>query len=147
MGDASEPKPLVVVAGYGLPGRAIVQKLIAQRVPYCVIELNPKTVTRCSMIGAHIINGDCSKPEVLREAGIETAKLFLIAVPDDVAVLETTKQARKMNPTIHIIARCRYVSTGMETHVAGANEVIVAEQLVADAFAKVALPPNPEFGH
>lgn len=37
-----------VIAGFGVPGRAVAETLSRQKVPFCVIELNPATVHRCT---------------------------------------------------------------------------------------------------
>jgi len=125
-----------IVCGYGLPGRAIVDILHTHGIPHCVIELNPDTVSRCSKIGTHIIAGSCSDPDVLQRAGIAGATTFVLAIPDDHAALEATQHARRMNPSIHIIARCHFTSAGIEAKARGANEVIVAEQLVATEMSR-----------
>ena len=43
-------------------------------------------------------------------------------------------EARRLNPRVRILARCRYVSSGIEATRRGADEVVVEEQAVAQAF-------------
>lgn len=124
--------PQVIIAGYGLPGRVAAQELASKGVPHCVIELNPATVERCEKGGTPIIHGDCRDPAVLRSAGIERAKTFIVVVPDESAALTATQEARRLNPGLWIVTRCHYTSTGIEAKARGANDVIVAEQVVAD---------------
>ena len=121
----------IIIAGYGLPGRAVAEVLASHEISFSVIELNPQTVQRCERSGTKIIQGDCSDPEVLIRAGIKTAGTFVIVVPDEKAALEATRQARRLNPAIHIITRCHYTSAGIEARALGADAVIVAEQVVA----------------
>jgi voltage-gated potassium channel Kch len=121
----------VIIAGYGLPGRAAADTLCSRGISHCVIELNAATVERCTRSGTKIIQGDCRDPQVLRRAGIETAQEFVVLVPDEKAAVEATAQARQLNPTIRILTRCHYTSTGMEAKARGADDVIVAEQVVA----------------
>jgi monovalent cation:H+ antiporter-2, CPA2 family len=121
-----------IIAGYGLPGRAVAQVLRSRQQPYCVIELNPSTVERCEKGGTPIIEGDCRNPEVLKQAGIEHATMLLVLIPDEKAAVEATIEARKLNPLLHIFTRCHYTSTGIDARAHGANEVIVAEQIVAE---------------
>jgi CPA2 family monovalent cation:H+ antiporter-2 len=134
--DACSLNGHVVIAGYGLPGRAIGDLLRQRNVPFCVIELNADTVRRCGQT-VPIIEGDVVEEETLRRAGIERSPLFAITVPGDGAVLEAITLARRLNPAIHIIARCRFISSGMQAHRIGANEVIVEEQAVAAEFVNV----------
>jgi monovalent cation:H+ antiporter-2, CPA2 family len=124
-----------IVVGFGVPGRAVADDLKRDHVPYCVLELNPETVARCGHAGVPIIEGHAADEGALRRAGIERAGLLVLAVPDEPAVLAAITVARRLNPTVRIIARCNFISAGMTARQRGADEVIVAEQVVAEAMA------------
>lgn len=126
----------VIIAGYGLPGRAVAEHLKTQNRNFCIIELNAATVHRCEKGHVPIIEGDCRDPQVLARAGIERARIIAITIPDEKAALEATAQARQLNAAIRIITRCHFTSTGIEARSRGADEVIIAEQLVAEAVAQ-----------
>jgi len=127
----------VIVAGFGLPGRSLVEILRSRNVPYVVVELNPQTVDRCAAGGTNIVQGDVAEPDVLERAGAAQASLIALMVPNDAVVLEAVSHARRLNPTAHIIARCAYTSAGLEAVRRGANSTIVAEQLVARELAEI----------
>jgi CPA2 family monovalent cation:H+ antiporter-2 len=131
-----EMRDHAIIAGFGVPGRAVAEMLDRRKMPFCVIELNAATVQRCALVGVHIIEGSADSENVLRSAGIEHARLLVLTLPNDSAVLEAVRVARQINPTVRIIARCRYISTGMEAHRRGANETIVEEQTVAAEFTR-----------
>lgn len=120
-----------IVAGFGVPGRAAADWLCDRDISYCVIELNPQTVQRCGRSGTHIIAGDVRHEQTLRDAGIERATLLILAVPDDHAVLEAVTVAKRLNPAVHVLARCAFTSVGLQATQRGAAEVVVAEQVVA----------------
>ncbi len=126
-----------VIAGFGIPGRAVAELLAARNVPYCVIELNPKTVDRCTHNGMQMISGDVTDEQTLRRAGIERAVYFAIAIPNEAAVLEAVRRARAMNPKIHIMARCHFISAGIEAHRRGANDVVIEEMIVGQEFVRL----------
>jgi voltage-gated potassium channel len=126
-----------IIAGFGLPGREVADRVHELGHSFCVIELNPTTVQRCSKIDVPIIAGDCTDPAVLTRAGIERATLFIIAIPDEKAALEATTQARRLNPSIRIVTRCHYTSTGIVARSGGADEVVVAEQVVAAEMSRL----------
>jgi voltage-gated potassium channel Kch len=130
-------KDHAIIAGFGVPGRAAADVLAARQTPFCVIELNPQTVERCSHRGVHIIAGDVVNEQTLRRAGVDRAKLLVLAVPSDPAVLEAIHLARSLNPRVKIIARCRFISAGMEAHRLGANEVIIEEHVVASEMKRL----------
>jgi CPA2 family monovalent cation:H+ antiporter-2 len=126
----------VVIAGFGVPGRAVAEWVASHRVPYVVIEQNDQIVGRCSKTGTPIIAGDVRDENILKQAGIEKAALFAITVPVDAVVRIAVEMARRLNPQIHIIARCTYISGGLEAHRLGANETVVAEEIVAHEFVR-----------
>jgi voltage-gated potassium channel Kch len=128
----SSAKPhFAIVAGYGLPGRSLVESLSRRHIEYRVIELNPKACDRAAAGGVNIVAGDAADPRVLRQAGVERATLIALMIPDDQIVLRAISEIRAVNPTAHIIARCAFTSTGMEALRRGANQTIVAEQTIA----------------
>lgn len=131
MSSSSLPTPHVIVAGFGVPGRAVVEMLHEASISYCIIELNRATVERCEKFGEHIIEGDVGEAETLRLAGIERATMVVIAIPNEQAALAGTKLARSLNPTARIITRCHFISKGLEAKLNGADEVVVEEQVVA----------------
>jgi len=127
----------VVVAGFGVPGRVVADLLESRGLKYCVIELNPSTCERCQLGGVPIHAGDVTNPDVLREAKIESAAMFIVAIPDEKAALEATRQARLLNPNVKIITRCHFTSAGFEAKRRGADDVVIAEQVVATELAAV----------
>lgn len=136
MNECNDSTSRTIIAGYGLPGRAVAQVFRSRQQPYCIIELNPATVERCEKGGTPIIEGDCRNPEVLKQAGIDSAAMILILIPNDKAAIEATIEARRLNPNIHIITRCHYTSSGIDARANGANEVVVAEQIVAEELTR-----------
>jgi voltage-gated potassium channel Kch len=121
----------VVIAGFGLPGRTLVEKLRQSQDDYQVVELNRATVARAAAGGVKILAGDAADLQILRLAGVERASLVALMVPNDEVVLKAVEHVRKLNPTVPIIARCAFTSTGLEAMRRGANSTIVAEQVVA----------------
>ena len=124
----------VIIAGFGVAGRFIGECLRERGVPYVVVEKNPDTCIVQRAAGISIFQGDISDEVVLRRAGIATASVLALAIPDEQAALRATEQARRLHPGIHIIAATRYTSTGLQALQKGADEVIVAEQAVAMEF-------------
>ena len=111
-------------------------QFVARRFPFCVIERNPATVDRCAVAGLPIFEGDATVEADLRRAGIERAAVLVLAMPNENAVLEAVPLAKRLNPAIRILARCRHVSTALEAMRIGADEVVSEEQVIAEAFAR-----------
>jgi voltage-gated potassium channel Kch len=130
----------VVVAGYGLPGRSLVEMLRQRRIDYCAIELNPEVCARVAAGGINIISGDAAELEVLRRAGTERATMVALMMPDEPAVLKAVTQVRLLNSRAHVIARCAFTSAGLEAMRRGADQTIVAEQVIATELTQVVAP-------
>lgn len=129
--------PHVIVAGYGVPGRAVVELLEQRGINHCIVERNPATVTRCNHVGVPIIAGDIIDEDTMRQAHIETAWLLILTVPDDTVAVVATALARKLNPSIRVVTRCHYISAGLKARQQGAEAVVVAEQVVATALTEL----------
>ena len=128
---ASGREPYVVVAGYGLPGRSLVEFLAREKINYIVIELNAQTCERAAAGGVHIISGSATDPQALQRAEIERASMVALMVPNDEVVLTAIGHVRNVNSTAYIIAHCSFTSTGLEAVRRGADQSIVAEQVIA----------------
>lgn len=117
----------VIVAGYGVGGRQVVQALRSVNIDYVVLELNPSTVRDESRHGEHIIFGDCTRPPVLNEVGIRKARVFVVAISDPNLTRRAIRVARNENQDIYIIARAHYQADVDQLLSLGANEVICEE--------------------
>ena len=131
----------VIIIGFGLSGRAVATAMEDQNVSICVIETNSDTVDRCTKAGVHMILGDAREQDILRHAGIDVATEIAVTSPNDEMTLEVIEQCRKMAPRARIIARCTFVSGGLEATRRGADEVVIAEQVVATEFGRLLSRP------
>ena len=120
-------KDHVVVAGYGLNGRNLTAALRAINAPYLIVELNAQTVRNARAEGEPAFYGDATREEILHPLGIDRARMFVIAISDPAATRRMVRVARALNPTLHIIARTRYVAEIPELTRLGANVVIPEE--------------------
>ncbi len=124
----------VIIAGFGVGGRFIAEFLKQQDLPFCVVEMNPGTCATQRELGVEIHYGSVADEDVLRAAGIMTARVLALAIPNEVDAIAATAVAHRIRPEIHIIAATRYTSSGLKALQHGADEVIVAEQAVAREF-------------
>jgi CPA2 family monovalent cation:H+ antiporter-2 len=130
----------LIVIGFGVPGRAVVDAGRQAHVETCVIEMNAQTVKRCHTAGVTMIVGDARDPVILNQADVSRATVIVIAIPDEEAALHVTRVARAINLTAHIITRCHFTSAGFQAKDAGANEVVVAETVVATHMSELVTP-------
>ncbi|MGH7535890.1 MAG: NAD-binding protein, partial [Gemmatimonadales bacterium] len=117
----------VIIAGYGLNGRNLAAALRSIDAPYLIVELNSQSVRNARARGEPAFYGDATREEILRSLGLERAKMLVVAISDPAATRRMVRVARSLSPTIHIIARTRYVVEISELERLGANVVIPEE--------------------
>lgn len=136
--DPSEqPRRHVIIAGYGLVGRAVADRLINAGDRITVIEMNMQTVQRQQRLGRAFVFGDVSDPAVLDSAGLLEADALILTIPDEHAVAAACTTARAHRPDIFIVARASYMSRGVLARSLGANAVVVEEMVTAEAMEKI----------
>lgn len=115
-----------IVCGVGKTGFNVVRELIASKRPCVAIELRHDRVEWLSkqFDDLHYIQGDATEEEVLRRAGIEKASGLLAALGEDSHNLLIMVQARYVNPSIKIVARCQENTLADKFYRAGANYVV-----------------------
>jgi CPA2 family monovalent cation:H+ antiporter-2 len=141
-------KDHLIIIGYGLNGKNLSRAAKLGGIPYVIVETNPDTVRRERAQGEPIYYGDATHNEVLELAGINEAKVMVIAISDAAATRGVVAAARRLNPNAHIIARTRFMQ---ETHPLldlGADEVVPEEfETSVEIFTRVLkryLVPNDD---
>ncbi|GBD18002.1 Inner membrane protein YbaL [bacterium HR27] len=114
----------VVIAGYGRSGREVGRALQRRRFRFVVIDRDPVLVRELRQSGIEAIYGDVANEQVLLAAGIPTARVFVVAIPDAFAAETAVRLARAMNPTLDIIARADRRAFVARLVEAGATEVV-----------------------
>ena len=103
IGRAREPN--IVLVGHGRVG-AVLAKGFAQRgLRYAVIEINPAIVRALRSDGIRAYYGDPSSDRLLHRAGVGHAETLVIAIPDLVITQAVIRHAKRLNPTIVVVAR------------------------------------------
>lgn len=116
-----------VIVGYGRVGEMTGHALGGLTISFGVIEADIGLARRLNSAGIPTIWGDAASSEVLKMAGLEGARLVVLAVPDESTTLLVLTNVRKLNPTVPIIVRARAASEMPILLSLGANEIIVPE--------------------
>lgn len=127
----------LIIVGFGITGKYLAQVAKQSGIAYTILEMNPETVNRYRD-KEPIAHGDASQPSVLSHLQIEKAKVLAIVISDPTAVRATTIAARRLNPSLHIVARTRFVSEISHLRRLGANIVISEEfETAIEVFSSV----------
>ncbi|MDX1409166.1 MAG: NAD-binding protein, partial [Saprospiraceae bacterium] len=124
-------KDHVIICGYGRHGKEIVDHFMIHSTPCVVIENEHGLIEQVQNSEQKVlyIEGDATHDDTLREAGVEQARALITALPDDADNVLITLSARQLNPDINIISRASDPSTEQKMLRAGANHVVLPEQI------------------
>ena len=117
----------IIIAGYGRVGRYIANLLKRLDRAYIVIERDQSRLENLKETHTPVIYGDAGSPIVLEAAGIEHARLLLVAVSAAIDTETIVRQARRLNPQISVVARATQLSQMDVLHKLGINHVIQPE--------------------
>lgn len=117
----------VVIVGCGRVGRHIADVLGKMDVPRLVVEADVSLLARLHQLGIPVLYGDAANSEILSHAGLERARALVVTVPDDTAALLIAVAARRLAPSLRVIARASTWAGGRRLAEAGVNEVIRPE--------------------
>lgn len=117
----------VIIVGYGVNGRNLARVLTGTGIPYVILEQNMDTVKEAREDLQPILFGDAARVEVLERVGIARARSIVFAISSPSDELRGVAVARRLNPTVHVIVRTRYVGAMEDLRRAGASEVVPEE--------------------
>jgi monovalent cation:H+ antiporter-2, CPA2 family len=128
-----------VVVGYGPSGRILTRLLRENEIEPTVIELNVDTVRRLREGGISAVYGDASQRDILEAAGVDRATSLILSAAGMAGIEEVIRQARDINPAVHILARTAYLQDVEALKKAGADDVFSGEREVALALTEAIL--------
>ncbi len=117
----------LVIIGYGVNGKNLARAAKIGGIMYAIIDMNPDSVRQARNGGEPIIYGDATTEGVLDHAGIETARIAVVAINDPVATRRIVGLCRQKNPGIFLVVRTRYLIEVPVLREIGADEVIPEE--------------------
>lgn len=132
-----------VVCGVGDTGIHVVDELIKTQVKFVVIEKDKERIDNIleTMKFLYII-GDATADTTLKKAGVEKAKGLVTTLAKDAENLFVVLSARGLNPKLRIISTGVGECCHEKLKKAGANEVILPEQIGGLRIASLLLRPT-----
>jgi CPA2 family monovalent cation:H+ antiporter-2 len=123
----AKPVGHVIICGFGRMGRAVADALDVFWTSYAVVDMNPEATQSARMRGAATVYGDVANELILRHAGIEHARLAVIAIPGVDAAHQCVRTMRRIRPDLPILVRVNQEAYRDRMLDAGATEVIQPE--------------------
>jgi len=133
----------VIVCGFGRVGRNLAQYVTGAGQDVVVIDHDPaRAAAATAERSGHVVQGDATIDEVLKEAGIERARVLVTALNTDAANLFVTLTARSLRPDLFIVARARLESSEAKLTQAGADRVVNPQGIGGARMAAFVLQPH-----
>lgn len=114
----------VIICGFGRMGQIIGRILAVRKIPFTALENSAAQVDFVRRFGNKIYYGDPTRPDLLRAAGIEKAKVLVIATDDIESTVKIVSQVRDHYPQVQIIVRARHRQHAFRLMDLGAQHVI-----------------------
>ena len=97
----------VVLCGLGTVGVSVTESLLHAGARVVVVDNGPPTPFRRTLdgLGVRVIEGDCTHPETLIQAGVPRARAVIVVVSHDMVSLQTALAAREVNAQARIVIR------------------------------------------
>ena len=121
--EISEPAS-VIIAGLGRFGQIINRMLLANGYKTIVLDHQADLIDGLRKFGVRSFFGDAGRPDLLHSAGLQEAKLLIVAIDDVDRSVEIVQHARRENPKIHIVARAYDRNHVYRLYAAGANDIV-----------------------
>ena len=100
-------RPQVLIAGFGRFGQVVARLLAAQKLSFIAIEPSADQVDFVRRFGNPVYYGDPGRSDLLRSAGAESAKVFVIALEDPETSVRTARTVRRLYPEARVYASAR----------------------------------------
>ncbi|MFH5774649.1 cation:proton antiporter [Paracoccus sp. NGMCC 1.201697] len=103
--DVIEEQQPIIIAGIGRFGQVVNRLVTMSGFPTIVLDHDLEVIQVMRRFGFKGYYGDPTRPEILRAAGIDKARILVAALDDPEANLRLIHHAREIRPDIVIIAR------------------------------------------
>ncbi|MGQ9367552.1 monovalent cation:proton antiporter-2 (CPA2) family protein [Azospirillum sp. ST 5-10] len=97
--------PPVIICGFGRVGQIVGRVLRVRGIPFTALEKSADQVDFVRRYGTPVFYGDPTRPELLRAAGADTARILVVALEDMTENLTVVDMAQRAFPHLTIAAR------------------------------------------
>jgi Kef-type K+ transport system membrane component KefB/voltage-gated potassium channel Kch len=97
----------VIICGFGRVGQIVGRVLRMRGIAFTALEQDTEQVEVLRRFGSKVYYGNPSRPDLLRAAGAEHARLLVVALDDMEQTLQVVEVARRTFPNLRVLARAR----------------------------------------
>jgi CPA2 family monovalent cation:H+ antiporter-2 len=122
--DKIEKKCKVIIAGHGRVGGIANRMLRGSGFETTVIDYSSSQLEMLRAYNVKVYYGDATRPDLLHAAGIDEARVFIIAIDDKEHITALTEYAVSTYPHLHVIARAVDRDHVYDLYAAGCRDII-----------------------
>ena len=122
--DTIEESNHIIIAGHGRVGGIVARMLRGAGVGATVIDFSAAQIDMLAKFGFRAYFGDATRPDLLHSAGIEDAKVLVIAIDGKDQTTELVHYVHMNHPHVHIIARAVDRNHVYDLYAAGCRDII-----------------------
>jgi voltage-gated potassium channel len=135
----------VIVIGYGTKGRSAVEVLVSNGVArdhIVVVDPSSTALGEAHADGLAVVTGDATRREVLRRAGVATARQVIITTDRDDSTVLATLNVRQLNQDTYVVAAVRESDNVQLVRQSGADSVVTSSDAVGRLLGLSSLSPT-----
>lgn len=121
----------IVVFGAGMTGNKIIDDLRKKKEKFVVVEHDPEVMRELRKKDIHCLYGEADNEELLRRAGLFSARLAIITIPDMDEVCFIIQKARRFNPRIKIMARAYTLEQEKELYKKPRADLVIVPKAIS----------------
>ncbi len=130
MNQIAKKRELNLICGYGKIGQLVAKKFKEANRPFLVIESDRQKVEKAEMDGYDALFADATKSSTLLKLKLgKNVRSVICVTHDDIVNVFITINARSLCKDVEIIARCSEKSVAKKLRLAGANHIILPEEI------------------
>ena len=122
--DEIDEKGTVIIAGHGRFGGIINRLLKSSGYETVVLDYQSEQLEMLRAFGVKVFFGDATRPDLLHAAGIEEAKMLVIAIDEREHATELVRYVTQHYPHVYIVVRAFDRRHVYELWAAGARDII-----------------------
>jgi voltage-gated potassium channel len=132
----------VIICGFGRVGQSAAHALQESNCDFVIVDTESVNLEQAQAQGWLFIQGDATRDETLKQAGILRANGVIICTGSDADNLMIVLSARVLNPNVYIVARTIEAENEAKMRRAGADKVISPYRIGGRHMANVMMRPN-----
>lgn len=122
--DEIDESGKVIVAGHGRFGGIVNRILLAAGFSTVVLDYQSDQLEALRAFGIKVFFGDAMRPDLLHAAGIDDAKMLVVAIDDKESATELVKYVSANHPHVYIVSRAIDRHHVYELYNAGCRDII-----------------------